>query len=76
MRPDVVCLSLLPESSGYTICEYMRSTPSLQQVPVLVMSARATPQDRADAEAIRLRRFRQGPRRPESIGSELYCSGS
>jgi two-component system chemotaxis response regulator CheY len=53
MRPDLVCLSLLlPELSGYTICEYMRSTPSLRQVPVLVMSARATPKDRADAEEV------------------------
>ena len=37
--PSLVCLDLmLPESSGYEICEYIRSTPRLREVPVLVIS--------------------------------------
>lgn len=49
--PALVCLDLmLPESSGYAICEHIRKTPRLKEVPVLVISARSMPPDRALAE--------------------------
>jgi DNA-binding response OmpR family regulator len=49
--PDIVCLDLmLPELSGYEVCEYMRSDERLRAVPILIVSARAAPQDRAFAE--------------------------
>ena len=49
--PALVCLDLtLPELSGYEVCEHMRSSPRLQRVPVLMMSARSHPVDRAYAE--------------------------
>ncbi len=52
-RPDLVCLDLmLPELSGYDVCEYMRSDARLRTVPILIMSARALPQDRAYAEQV------------------------
>jgi CheY-like chemotaxis protein len=52
-RPDVVCLDLmLPELSGYEVCEFMRTETRLQDVPILIMSARALPQDRAFAEQV------------------------
>src|SRR5437763_14086222 len=51
--PVLVCLDLmLPESSGYEICDHMRKTPRLKSVPVLVISARAMPTDRAQAEEV------------------------
>jgi len=51
--PGLVCLDLmLPESSGYEICEHIRKTPRLSAVPVLVISARSMPPDRAEAEAV------------------------
>ena len=51
--PDLVCLDLmLPELSGFEVCEYMRSQPALREVPILVMSARAKPMDRAFAEEL------------------------
>lgn len=50
--PGLVCLDLmLPESSGYEICEHIRKAPRLKAVPVLVISARSMPPDRAEAEA-------------------------
>ena len=53
LRPDLVCLDLmLPEQSGYEICEYIRRTAALQAVPVLVIRARALPEDRAHAEEV------------------------
>jgi two-component system chemotaxis response regulator CheY len=51
--PDLVVLDLmLPEVSGLEICELIRRAPSptLRAVPVLITSARALPQDRAEAE--------------------------
>src|SRR5678816_4369337 len=52
-RPDLVCLDLmLPELSGFEVCEYMRADPRLKDVPILVMSARAKPMDRAFAEEV------------------------
>ena len=51
--PDLICLDLmLPESSGYAICEHVRKTASLREVPVLVISARQMPADRAAAEEV------------------------
>jgi two-component system chemotaxis response regulator CheY len=50
---DLVCLDLmLPEQSGYEICEHIRRTVGLRHVPVLVISARALPEDRAHAEEV------------------------
>jgi len=51
--PDLVCLDLmLPELSGYEVCEFMRAHPKLKDVPILIMSARAQPMDRAFAEDV------------------------
>jgi DNA-binding response OmpR family regulator len=51
--PDLVCLDLmLPEVSGYDVCEFIRRTVPLSKVPVLVMSARTLPEDRANAEDV------------------------
>ena len=51
--PDLVVLDLmLPELSGYDVCEYMRGEAKLRTVPILIMSARALPQDRAYAEQV------------------------
>ena len=50
IRPDLVCLELvLPESSGYELCELIRRSPAHRDTPVLIMSERAYPEDRAQA---------------------------
>ena len=51
--PDVICLDLmLPEVSGFDLCEHIRRVPKLRDVPVLIMSARGFPEDRAAAEEV------------------------
>ena len=46
-RPDLVVLDLmLPEMSGYQILEEMRRRPELQEVPVVVLTARREEADR------------------------------
>jgi len=48
---DLICLDLmLPDMSGLQICESIRRSPRHGNVPVLVLSARALPEDRAHAE--------------------------
>ncbi len=48
---DLVCLDLmLPDVSGLQICEFIRSSAAHHDVPILVMSARGLPEDRAEAE--------------------------
>jgi len=50
-RPDLVCVELtLPDISGYDVCEHIRATPGLETLPVLVLSERTQPVDRAQAE--------------------------
>ncbi|MBS1152534.1 MAG: two-component system response regulator, partial [Myxococcaceae bacterium] len=49
---DLICLDLmLPESSGYDVLEFIRKE-GLARVPVLMMSARSLPEDRAQAEEL------------------------
>jgi DNA-binding response OmpR family regulator len=50
-KPHLVCIDLrLPRDSGYEVCEFIRRTPRLQDVPILVMSEGASAADRAYAE--------------------------
>jgi two-component system, OmpR family, response regulator len=50
---DLICLDLmLPKSSGYTVCEHVRRGARHKDVPILVISARALPSDRAEAEEL------------------------
>lgn len=51
-RYDLICLDLmLPESSGYDVLEFIR-TEGMGTCPVLMMSARSLPEDRAQAEEL------------------------
>ncbi|MBS2024313.1 MAG: response regulator, partial [Deltaproteobacteria bacterium] len=48
--PDLICLDLmLPELSGYQVCEALRKNPVTSRVRILVVSARTLPEDRAFA---------------------------
>src|SRR4051812_45537418 len=50
-KPHLVCIDLrLPRDSGYEVCEFIRRTQRLRDVPTLVMSERASAADRAYAE--------------------------
>lgn len=49
-EPDLVFLDLvLPEGSGYELCELIRSSPRFRSTPILAASERAYPADRAHA---------------------------
>ena len=47
MRPDLVLLDvMLPEVSGYEICQNVRMDPSLSTVKILMMTARGSAMER------------------------------
>src|SRR3954463_7631125 len=62
--PDLICLELwLPDFDGFELCERIRSTPRLTDVPILVITALSRPSDRlrahaAGADALLLKPFR------------------
>jgi two-component system chemotaxis response regulator CheY len=52
-RPALICVDMmLPELSGYEICERIRANPRTANVPILVCSARSMPPDVALAEEV------------------------
>jgi DNA-binding response OmpR family regulator len=52
-KPDLILLDIMmPDISGLDVLRYMRGEPDLASIPVVVISARATPTDvRAGLEA-------------------------
>jgi DNA-binding response OmpR family regulator len=70
--PRLVCLDvMLPELSGYEICEHIRATPRLKDVQVLIVSARALPSDRALAEELGANGYLIKPIRWASFSSSV-----
>ena len=50
-RPDIICLDLmLPTMSGLEVCSRLKSNPETAGAPVVIVSARPFPQDRAAAD--------------------------
>lgn len=49
-QPDIICLDLmLPTVSGLDVCSRLRTAPETAAIPVIIVSARPFPQDRAAA---------------------------
>jgi len=70
----VVLDLMLPESSGYDVLEFMR-TEALSHTPVLVMSARTLPEDRAYAEELGAKQYITKPfSRAEFSQAVSFCS--
>lgn len=62
MRPSLLCIDqMLPESSGYDVCEHVNKTPTLNGLPILMVSARSMPEDRAQAEELGVRVYLSKP---------------
>ncbi len=61
-RPSLLCIDLmLPESSGYDVCEHVNKTPALAGLPIVMVSARTMPEDRAHAEELGVRVYLAKP---------------
>ena len=67
-KPDVVVLDLmLPRLSGYDVCERIRKDPLLAKIPILMISARTAPEDRAAAEEVGANAFLTKPFKEEAF---------
>jgi CheY-like chemotaxis protein len=68
IAPALVVLDLvLPELSGYELCERLRASDALQHVPILALSARSMPEDRAAAEEAGASAFLAKPFTPREL---------
>jgi CheY-like chemotaxis protein len=71
-KPDLVCLDLtLPDISGYDVCEHIRASPELKDVPVLMISARTQTMDRAQAEEAGASGYLIKPFTPEELRQQV-----
>lgn len=72
VRPDLICLDLtLPEFSGFDVCDFIRSRPELEKVPVLMISARRLPGDRALAEEAGVSSYLTKPFKPAELVQQV-----
>jgi two-component system phosphate regulon response regulator PhoB len=69
LQPDVICLDVvMPSVCGLDVCEQLRRTPATSEIPVLVMSVRSAPQDRANAELAGASAYLTKPVHPVELG--------
>ena len=62
VKPTLLCIDLmLPESSGYDVCEHVNKTSPLHGLPIMVVSGRTMPNDRAQAEELGVRAYLAKP---------------
>ena len=72
-RPDLVCVDLvLPDVSGFDVCTHIRSTPALTDLPVLVVSSRHQPEDKARAERAGATGYLSKPFTVEDFGTHVH----
>ncbi|MER5170506.1 response regulator [Thioclava sp. GXIMD2076] len=73
MRPDLVLLDImLPEVSGYEICEAMRLDPDLRAVKILMMTARGSSVERRKGLALGADGFIAKPFELKELRAELH----
>lgn len=71
-RPDVVITDLLmPVMDGFELIEKIKSNPELKSIPVITLSAKAAPEDRARAQAAGADRFVQKPCKAHELISAI-----
>ena len=71
-RPEVIVLDLMmPVMDGYGVLAELAKDPRIAAVPVLVLSARALPEEAERATKAGARRFVEKPFDPDDLASEL-----
>jgi len=70
--PDLICLDLrLPDESGLTLCEQIRATPRLTDVPIMVITALSRPSDRILAHVAGADGYLTKPFRAEALAEAV-----
>lgn len=68
VRPDVIVLDvMMPAIDGWEVCRRLRETPTMKDVPVVFLSARAQDEDRARSYALGVEEYVAKPFDPVSL---------
>ncbi len=71
-RPDIIVLDLMmPVMDGYGVLAELAKDPRTASVPVVVLSAKAIPDEADRASAAGARRFMEKPFDPDELAIEL-----
>jgi two-component system, chemotaxis family, response regulator PixG len=67
-KPDLIFLDILmPITNGYEVCKQIRKTPSLKNIPIVILTAKEGSIDRIHAKFVGANGFISKPIRAESI---------
>jgi DNA-binding response OmpR family regulator len=67
-KPDCILLDIMmPDMSGYRVCEDMRSDPALEQTPIIILTARKVERDKSYARTVGADDFLTKPVRPAQL---------
>ena len=68
VRPDLVlCDIIMPEKDGYEVCEYVKRTPGLSHIPVLLLTGAFEPFDQERAARVGCDGFLAKPFEPQTL---------
>ena len=67
-RPDLVlCDIIMPEKDGYEVCDFIKKTPSLAHIPVLLLTGAFEPFDQERAARVGCDGFLAKPFEPQAL---------
>lgn len=67
-RPDLILLDLmLPNADGYSVCKFLRDTPVFKKTPIIVLTGKSRPVDRARARLVGATEFITKPPEPDLL---------
>ncbi|HEV7498486.1 MAG TPA: response regulator, partial [Vicinamibacteria bacterium] len=68
VRPDLVlCDIIMPEKDGYEVCDFIKKTPSLSHIPVLLLTGAFEPFDQDRATRVGCDGFLAKPFEPQTL---------
>ncbi|HEY6547070.1 MAG TPA: response regulator, partial [Vicinamibacteria bacterium] len=68
VRPDVVlCDVIMPEKDGYEVCDFIKRSPQLSAIPVLLLTGAFEPFDQERAARVGCDGFLAKPFEPETL---------
>jgi CheY-like chemotaxis protein len=68
IRPDIVlCDIIMPEKDGYEVCEFIKKSPALQHIPVLLLTGAFEPFDQERAARVGSDGYLAKPFEPETL---------
>ena len=68
VRPDVVlCDVIMPEKDGYEVCDFVKKSPGLSHIPVLLLTGAFEPFDQERAARVGCDGFLAKPFEPETL---------